>query len=618
MSIVMQINPFEFFVDASGTPLDGGYIWVGEPNKYPKTFPASAYYDEDLLTPAVMPLRTSNGYISRNGSPAFLFIGGNYSILVEDKNNQQVFYVPDFLMSGSGSAISAGDLANAIDPSKGAALVGYSGRTVRDALRDRVNVADYMFDSSGVARTQTQAAQAAADDALSTGKALYFPGGNPWILSASIIGVGKPIQLVGDGPASTKIIFTGATGGFDFTLNSQALNTPPQKASVSGMTIESQNTIPSAAVSFTWTTYQANAQGSFWASDLNITRSGTGTGSFASGIKLNKCFVGFIDRCVMLGDDARVSNYAIHLIDSVGIRISDCDMNRYKEGVHIEKISAIQNEGVLIQNCFIYDVYAGVFAANQCIHINIVNSHININGASASACVILTTASQCTITGCLLYAGGSVGDPATQDCIRLALSCNGNRITGNQLNGLSIARARYGVITTGVSSFNAIEGNNINSFPEGISISGAGDTGNRISNNDFFGCTINITDIGVNTYKSENTSSGDPVSSVRWGAAAGSFGAGEISTNASWGAYIRGRSGTAADIGLIDAAGVHCASIKSGVFAVHTYVKASLPTAILINGGTGIIGVSDDVSGFTLAFSDGTNWRRVADRAIIS
>lgn len=47
-----------------------------------------------------------------------------------------------------------------------------------------------------------------------------------------------------------------------------------------------------------------------------------------------------------------------------------------------------------------------------------------------------------------------------------------------------------------------------------------------------------------------------------------------------------------------------------------TYAKAALPSASkYVNG---IIIVSDDVGGLTPAFSDGTNWRRTADRAVIS
>lgn len=46
------------------------------------------------------------------------------------------------------------------------------------------------------------------------------------------------------------------------------------------------------------------------------------------------------------------------------------------------------------------------------------------------------------------------------------------------------------------------------------------------------------------------------------------------------------------------------------------YVKASLPSASTFIDG--MIIVTDDVGGRTPAFSDGTNWRRTADRNIIS
>lgn len=46
-----------------------------------------------------------------------------------------------------------------------------------------------------------------------------------------------------------------------------------------------------------------------------------------------------------------------------------------------------------------------------------------------------------------------------------------------------------------------------------------------------------------------------------------------------------------------------------------SYVKTALPAAIIPGQ---IIYVSNDTSGAVLAFSDGTNWRRVTDRNIIS
>jgi len=58
-----------------------------------------------------------------------------------------------------------------------------------------------------------------------------------------------------------------------------------------------------------------------------------------------------------------------------------------------------------------------------------------------------------------------------------------------------------------------------------------------------------------------------------------------------------------------------------GPFKIPSYAKADLPSATKwqTNGGfSGIILVEDEIGGATLAFSDGTNWRRVQDRVIVS
>lgn len=53
-----------------------------------------------------------------------------------------------------------------------------------------------------------------------------------------------------------------------------------------------------------------------------------------------------------------------------------------------------------------------------------------------------------------------------------------------------------------------------------------------------------------------------------------------------------------------------------GPLVMPSFAKASLPTAANYTGG--MIFVTDDIGGSTPAFSDGTNWRRVADRNVIS
>lgn len=54
----------------------------------------------------------------------------------------------------------------------------------------------------------------------------------------------------------------------------------------------------------------------------------------------------------------------------------------------------------------------------------------------------------------------------------------------------------------------------------------------------------------------------------------------------------------------------------TGPVVLAAYLKAALPSAVTwING---VIIVSDEIGGRTMAFSDGTNWRRVQDRNIVS
>jgi Protein of unknown function (DUF2793) len=58
------------------------------------------------------------------------------------------------------------------------------------------------------------------------------------------------------------------------------------------------------------------------------------------------------------------------------------------------------------------------------------------------------------------------------------------------------------------------------------------------------------------------------------------------------------------------------ASFVNAIPVLQTYTVATLPSAAtFING---MIIVSNETGGLTPAFSDGTNWRRVADRAIVA
>ncbi len=64
-------------------------------------------------------------------------------------------------------------------------------------------------------------------------------------------------------------------------------------------------------------------------------------------------------------------------------------------------------------------------------------------------------------------------------------------------------------------------------------------------------------------------------------------------------------------------------NIGRGSIGIEGYAKAALPDATKLGSSSSpafssIIFVYDEVGGPTLAFSNGTNWLRVQDRAVVS
>lgn len=83
---------YPIFTDLDGTPLENGYIYIGTQGNNPITNPQTAYWDDDLLYPTAQPIRTLAGAPNRNGSPNQLYCADNFSILIQDKNGNQVYY----------------------------------------------------------------------------------------------------------------------------------------------------------------------------------------------------------------------------------------------------------------------------------------------------------------------------------------------------------------------------------------------------------------------------------------------------------------------------------------------------------------------------------------------
>ncbi|MEA1231106.1 hypothetical protein ODQ17_17160 [Acinetobacter sp. IRS14] len=85
-------TPFPIYNDTDGTPLDAGFIFIGEKYKDPISSPIALFYDAALTMPAENPLRTRNGYVVRNGAPREVFTADPIvSILVQNKQKIPVW-----------------------------------------------------------------------------------------------------------------------------------------------------------------------------------------------------------------------------------------------------------------------------------------------------------------------------------------------------------------------------------------------------------------------------------------------------------------------------------------------------------------------------------------------
>lgn len=85
-------SPYPIFLDTDGTALDGGYLYFGVAEQNPETNPIQVYWDAEGTQPAAQPIRTMGGYASRAGTPALVFVAGDYSLTVRDHRRRFVYY----------------------------------------------------------------------------------------------------------------------------------------------------------------------------------------------------------------------------------------------------------------------------------------------------------------------------------------------------------------------------------------------------------------------------------------------------------------------------------------------------------------------------------------------
>lgn len=224
-------NGKQQFIDIKGKPLVGGKVFHYEVGT---NTPKATYQDIGQT------ILNTNPVILNSRGQAGIYGTGNYRQVLRDSLDNLIW---DAVVPDASGAVQASidsfkaDLANQIDPAKGAALVGYMGRTVAAKLGDIVSAKDFGAIGDGIANDSVAVQSLIDSISAQGGGAIYFPRG---IYKLNIIL--KPyVSLIGCTFGATRgIVDFGASivhyaTTFKPAINGWVIDTPVGGAIASGI-----------------------------------------------------------------------------------------------------------------------------------------------------------------------------------------------------------------------------------------------------------------------------------------------------------------------------------------------------------------------------------------------
>lgn len=220
----LSVSPaYPIFTDRAGQPLENGYIWIGAANQPPQTNPVAVFWDAALTQPAAQPVRTINGYPSNSGTPGRLYVGSDYSLMVQDAKGSVVYSAP-------ASTERVGDIdSDAVLFVQ--AGTGAVSRTAQAKLRETISVRDFGAVGDGVF-DDTLRIQAAIDYVESIGGGVVDLGYGLYRITSTLqLDGGVAVGLTGRGgdgihdggtgaEAATRLVWYGAAGGTVINVSS--------------------------------------------------------------------------------------------------------------------------------------------------------------------------------------------------------------------------------------------------------------------------------------------------------------------------------------------------------------------------------------------------------------
>lgn len=235
MSAFSISEPFPTFHDRDGQPLENGYVYIGVAASDPTTNPITVYWDPALTITASQPIRTLNGYPSRNGAPARLFVdASDYSITVNDSDNTLVYTSANATIRIPGAALTGTVSSDNVSYLNGA--TNSTVRTLTSKLQESVSIFDFLTPAQIAAvkaKTFLVDVTAAIASALaSPAQEIYFPeggylvnGGAPGVAGVNIFSGTNGRTLRGAGGEASIIRNTGTGAAIACNGTAIAFNT---------------------------------------------------------------------------------------------------------------------------------------------------------------------------------------------------------------------------------------------------------------------------------------------------------------------------------------------------------------------------------------------------------
>jgi hypothetical protein len=170
------------------------------------------YWDAARTQLAAQPIRTLNGYPSNNGTPARLYVGSDYSMLVQDSKGTLVYTSPNATERWSDVVVTGADASEVNFLQAG---TGAQTRTAQSKMRDTVSVLDFGAVGDGIAN-DTAALQSAINAVTAAKKRLYVPAGT---YLYTTLAVTDEFAISGDGNSS--VLKTTQTSGGGITVTTR-------------------------------------------------------------------------------------------------------------------------------------------------------------------------------------------------------------------------------------------------------------------------------------------------------------------------------------------------------------------------------------------------------------